>query len=392
MTSETIYLDYAATTPLDAGVAEAMRPFGSVTFANPSSLHAPGRRARAAIDDARDTVADRLGARAAEILFTSGGTEADNLAVKGIARALRTRGNHLLTTAIEHHAVLDSCRALEHEGFRVTYLRPDADGLIAPAQVVDAITPETILVSVMYANNEMGVVQPIAEIGQACRARRVTFHTDAVQAAGELPLDVAALHVDLLSLSAHKIYGPKGVGALYVRTGTRLHPLLDGGGQEHERRAGTENVAGIVGLAAALRQAHRDDEIARLRALRNQLIDGLLAMPDSRLHGSRTRRLANNVNIGFAGVPGDTLLLALDLVGIAVSTGAACSAGAAEPSHVIQAMGYPYVHAQEAIRLSLGRFTTEQDIRHTLAVLAELVPRLRHGGGPTTPPTASCPS
>jgi len=376
-----IYLDYAAATPLDPRVEEAMQPFGRVMFGNPSSLHAAGRTARAAVDAARDTVAAYLGADAAEIIFTSGGTEADNLAIAGTARALRSRGTHLVTTAIEHHAVLASCRALEEDGFRVTYLRPNSAGLIDPEQVAAAITAETVLVSVMAANNEVGAIQPIAEIGAMCRARRIPLHTDAVQAAGELRLRVDELQVDLLTLSAHKIYGPKGAGALYVRAGTRLRPLLHGGGQEHERRAGTENVAGIAGLAAALALLGDPAETARVRALRDRLIDGALSIPGSRLHGDAGRRLANNVNVGFDGAAGETLLLALDLEGIAISTGAACAAGAVEPSHVPAAMGYSRVQAGEAVRLTLGRWTTAEEIDRTLAALREIVPRLQRAGG-----------
>ena len=390
--SASIYLDYAATTPLDPRVEEAMQPFGRTTFGNPSSLHAFGRKARAALDAARDRVADLLGARAEEIVFTSGGTEADNLAVKGVARAMKGRGTHIVTTALEHHAVLEACQALEAEGFTVTYLKPNAEGLISPADVEQAIVPETVLVSVMYANNEVGTVQPIAEIGRLCRMLRVPFHTDAVQAAGELLLNVRELQVDLLTLSAHKVYGPKGAGALYVRSGTRLRPLIDGGGQEHERRAGTENVAGLVGFAAALELAREPEETARILALREMLIDGLLAVPDSRLHASCTQRLANNVNVGFAGVPGETLLLALDLAGIAVSTGAACAAGAVEPSHVLQSMGYSRIRAQESLRLTLGRYTTEAEVRAVIETVAAQVARLRRHPAPPPPAHDECPS
>lgn len=380
-----IYLDYAATTPLDERVEEAMRLLGCACFGNPSSQHAAGRAARTALDAARDQLADLLGARAEEIIFTSGGTEADNLAVIGTAHALRARGNHLITSAIEHHAVLESCHRLEAAGFRVTYLQPDAQGRISPAQVAEAITPETVLVSVMYANNEVGVIQPIADIGRICRERRVTFHTDAVQAAGELPLRVHDLQVDLLSLAAHKVYGPKGVGALYIRTGTRVQPQIVGGGQEYERRAGTENVAGIVGFTTAMGLAQDTEEIARIRILRDRLISGLLAIPGSRLHGSREHRLANNANVGFDGVTGETLLVALDLEGICASSGAACSAGAIEPSHVLRAMGYSLSQAQQAIRFTLGRFTTEQEIVQTISVVSTLVTRLRRHETPPIP-------
>ena len=372
-----IYLDYAATTPLDARIEAAMRPFGQALFANPNSPHTPGQQARAALDRARDSIAAVLGALPEEIVFTSGGTEADNLAIKGVARALRARGNHLITTAFEHHAVLESAAALEQEGFRVTLLAPDARGLVQAEQVADALTPETMLVSVMYANNEIGTIQPISEIGRLCRARGVIFHTDAVQAAEELPLAVEALQVDLLSLSAHKLYGPKGSGALFVRRGTPLQPLLHGGHQEYEHRAGTENVTGAIGLATGLALRMGEDEIARIRDLREQLIDGLLAIPGSRLHGDRTCRLANNVNVGFDGVPGETLMVALDLEGIAVSTGAACAAGAAAPSHVVRALGYTYVQSLEALRITLGTPTTSEEIMRTIAAITALVPKLR---------------
>ena len=372
-----IYLDYAATTPLDARIEAAMRPFGQALFANPNSPHTPGQQARAALDRARESIAAVLGALPEEIVFTSGGTEADNLAIKGVARALRARGNHLITTAFEHHAVLESAAALEQEGFRVTLLAPDARGLVQAEQVADALTPETMLVSVMYANNEIGTIQPISEIGRLCRARGVIFHTDAVQAAEELPLAVEALQVDLLSLSAHKLYGPKGSGALFVRRGTPLQPLLHGGHQEYEHRAGTENVTGAIGLATGLALRMGEDEIARIRDLREQLIDGLLAIPGSRLHGDRTCRLANNVNVGFDGVPGETLMVALDLEGIAVSTGAACAAGAAAPSHVVRALGYTYVQSLEALRITLGTPTTSEEIMRTIAAITALVPKLR---------------
>ena len=373
-----IYLDYAATTPLDARVDTAMRPYRWEIFGNPSSLHQAGRQARDAVDAARDGIADRLGARASEIIFTAGGTEADNLALLGAARALQGRGRHIITTAIEHHAVLESCRALEQEGFRVSYLPPDAGGVVTSAQVAEAITPETVLVSVMYANNEVGTIQPIGEIGAVCRAHGVLFHSDAVQAAHELPLNVAALHVDLLALAAHKVYGPKGVGALYVRAGTRLHPLLHGGGQEEGRRAGTENVAGIVGFAGALALAGRAEETAYIAQMGDRLLDGMLEIPGSRLHGRREGRLAHIVNVGFTGVAGETLLVALDLGGVAVSTGAACSAGAVSSSHVLRAMGYPPPRAQEAVRFSLGRFTTEEEIARTMVIVRDAVSRLRH--------------
>jgi cysteine desulfurase len=370
-----IYLDYAATTPVDPRVEAAMAPFARRVFGNPSSLHAAGRAARAAIDDARDTLAAWLGCDAAEIVFTSGGTEADNLAVKGVARA--GRGRHIVTTAIEHHAVLESALTLEREGFRVTQVAPTSAGFITPEAVEAALEPDTALVSVIYASNEIGTIQPIADIAAVCRARGVPFHTDAVQAVPELPLNVRDLGIDLLALSAHKLYGPKAVGALYVRAGTRLAPLLTGGEQEHARRAGTENVAGIVGLGEAARRRPDGDEIARVRALRDRLLDGLLALPGTRLNGARAPRLANNLNVSFAGLHAETLLLTLDLEGIAVSTGAACAAGAVEPSHVLQALGCTRIEAAEALRFSLGRDTTQAEIDDTIAVVTRVVERMR---------------
>ena len=371
-----IYLDYAATTPLDPRVEEAMRPFSRTVFGNASSLHAVGRRAWTALDDARDQIAELLGAQSAEIIFTGSGTESDNLALIGSARALRARGNHIITTAFEHHAVLESCRALQQEGFTVSYLTPNREGYISCPQVAEAITAQTTLVSVMYANNEVGTVQPIAEIGCLCRERGIVFHTDAVQATGELPVDVQTLGVNLLSLSAHKVYGPKGVGALFVRTGTRVKSLIHGGGQEFERRAGTENVAGIVGFATALSLVQQT-KMSKTTLMRDRLLEGLLQIPGSRLHGGITPRLANNVNVGFSGVIGETLLVALDLEGIAVSTGSACSAGAVSSSHVLRSMGYSVAEAQQAIRFSLGQQTTSVEIEETIATVTRLVARLR---------------
>ncbi len=373
-----IYLDYAATTPLDHRVELAMQPFARALFGNPSSMHQAGRLARAAVDSARDCVADLLGARASEIIFTGSGTEADNLALIGAARCRKSRGLHIITTAVEHTAVLSSCRVLEAEGFYVTYLLPNAEGIVEVEQVVEAVTSETILVSVMYANNEVGTIQPIAEIGEQCRERGILFHSDAVQAASELPLSVQQLHVDLMSLSSHKVNGPKGIGLLYARAGTRLQPLIHGGGQENERRAGTENVAGIVGFSRALALSGSAEETMRINRLRDLLLDGLLAITASRLHGARKTRLSSNANVGFDGVAGETLLVALDMAGVAISTGAACSAGALAPSHVLCAMGYIPSRAQEAIRFSLGRFTTEDEVRQTIEIVRGVVEQLRN--------------
>ncbi len=374
-----LYLDYAATTPLDEHVLATMRPYQENVFGNPSSQHSFGRTARTAVDAARDMVADLLGARSSEIIFTSGGTEANNIALKGVAHAAVVRGgNHLITTAFEHHAVLAPCKTLAREGFLVTYLQTDTNGYISAAQVANSITPATTLVSVMLANNEIGTIQPVREIADICHTQGVYLHTDAVQAAGEFVLKVDELGVDLLSLSGHKIYGPKGVGVLYVRSGVRLQPQMDGGGQEMERRAGTESVAAIVGFAEALRLAHDPGEITRQQILRDLLIDGLLALPGTTLNGGRAPRLSNNVNVSFAGIPGETMLVALDLSGIAISTGAACSAGAVEASHVLLALGRSPAVAAEAIRFSLGRATTESDIIRTLSTAQEIAGRLRN--------------
>lgn len=374
-----IYLDHAATTPTRAEVFARMQPYFSELFGNPSSIYTLGRKSLDAVDAAHETVARALNCRPTEIVFTGGGSEADNLAIKGIAYAQRRRGDHIITTAIEHHAVLHTCQRLEQEGYTVTYLPVDAHGQVDPAQVEAAITDQTALVTIMYANNEVGTIQPIAEIGRICRARRVPFHTDAVQAGGLLDLDVSQLQVDLLSLSAHKFYGPKGVGILYVRQGTRIQPQVLGGSQERNRRAGTENVPGIVGAAAALQMARdeRDSENARLTALRDTLIAGMLTLPDVQLTGHPTQRLPNSASFTLAGVEGESLLLNLDLVGIAASSGSACSSGDIEPSHVLTAMGISASRARGALRLTLGHSVTEEDIAVTLQRLGEILPRLR---------------
>lgn len=371
-----IYLDNAATTPMDPRVEALIQPFSRDVFANPSSLHSAGRKARNAMDDARDRIADRLGVASREILFTSGATEANNLAIKGVAKMLKDRGNHLITSAIEHPSVLESARALSKEGFEITELMPDEYGRIQPEQVLEAIRPETILVSVMYANNEVGTIQPVAKIGKICQKRGILFHTDAVQAGVELDLEVKRLHIDLMSLSSHKLYGPKGVGCLYFNEGLPLVPLLHGGAQEAERRAGTENVAGVVGFSHAL--ALRDpDGILRVRTIRDRLLSGILAIPGATLYGDPQNRLSGHLSVGFSGVRAESLLMALDLKGIAVSTGSACSAGAVLPSHVLTAMGFSRDEAKEVVRLTLGRFNTPEEIETTLQVLGELIPHLR---------------
>ncbi len=382
MASTDIYLDHAATTPLAPDVLEAMTPYLTDRFGNPSSIYAAGRETRAGLDRARGMLANSLNCQAREIVFTSGGTEADNLAIKGVAwhHRLRGVGNHIITSAIEHHAVLHSAQFLEQFGFDVTYVKPDHDGLIQPEAVADAIRPDTMLISIMYANNEMGAIQPIAEIGKIAREHGVTMHTDAVQAGGTLDLDVDALSVDLMSLSAHKFYGPKGVGLLYVRRQTPILWQQSGGAQENNHRAGTENVAGIIGMSRALElaEAGRDEENQRLIALRRRLIDGLLGrVSGTRLNGHPEHRLPNNVNISFEDVEGETLLLNLDMHGIAASSGSACTTGSTEPSHVLSALGLKKTQVNGSLRLTLGKSNDEAQVDRTIDVLEESIIRLR---------------
>lgn len=374
-----IYLDHAATTPLREEVLAEMLPYLTQEFGNASSVYGWGRRARQALGDARDLVADVLQAAPEEIVFTSGGSEGANLAVKGAAWAYQDKGKHIITSAVEHSAVLDAVLWLEKAGFTVTILPVDAEGVVAPETVREALRPDTILVSVMHANNEIGTIQPISEIGGIVRNHGALFHTDAVQTAGTLKLDVKRLNVDLLSLSAHKLYGPKGVGALYIRKGIRLNPLIHGGAQERRRRAGTENVAGIVGLAKALQlaQAEREEEGVRLSALRDRLFAGLAKIPFTKINGSLEHRLPNNVNVCFRYVEGESLLLNLDLLGVAASSGSACTSGSLEPSHVLLAMGLSHEIAHGSLRLTLGRQTTEDDIDYVVQELPIIVERLR---------------
>jgi cysteine desulfurase len=377
-----IYLDHAATTPLHPEVLDAMLPYLREHHGNPSSIHGAGRRARLGLDEARETVARILGAKPREIVFTAGGTEADNLAVKGAAWAASARGRRVVTSSIEHKAVLHACAVLERFGFQVTYLPVDRYGRVDPADVASAITEHTTLVSVMYANNEVGSIQPIREIGAICRERKVLLHVDAVQAAGFLPLHVDELQADLLSLGAHKIYGPKGVGALYVRQGTALLPQLSGGSQERQRRAGTENVPGIVGFARALELAQadaavREAENARLAGLRDALVTGIAPIPGSRLTGHPDERLPNNASFVFEGIEGGDLVAALDLEGIEASTGSACTTGSAEPSHVLLAMGLEPELAHGSLRLTAGRDTTAAEVEHAIEVVRAVVDRLR---------------
>jgi len=377
---ERIYLDYAATTPCAPEVVAAMLPFFSDRFGNPASMHASGQENKGAVEEARERIASFLGAAPGEIVFTSGGTESNNTAVKGVAYARRGKGNHIITSPIEHHAVLEPCHFLEKEGFEITILPVDGDGLVDPDDVRKTITGKTILISVMHANNEIGTIQPIEEIGRIARERGVYFHTDAVQTLGQLPFTVGELHVDLLSASAHKLYGPKGVGILFVKKGTRLTPFMHGGEQENRRRASTHNVPGIVGFAKAVELASEgmETEVRELTALRDRLITGLREGIDAvKLNGHSTRRLPNNVNISVAHVEGEGLLLSLDMLGIACSTGSACSSASLEPSHVLMALGLPHELAHGSLRFSLGRPTTAADIDRLLAVLPPVVQRLR---------------
>ncbi len=375
-----IYLDYAATTPVHPDVMEAMLPYFSQYFGNPSSIHFLGQDARDAVEQARQQVAHLIGAESEEIVFTSGGTEADNLAIKGIALANRDRGNHIITSRIEHHAVLEPCHWLEKQGFSVTYLPVDGYGMVSPDDVKKALTSKTILVSIMHANNEIGTIEPLAEIAKVTREAGVYLHTDAVQTVGHIPVNVDQMGVDLLSLSAHKFYGPKGVGALYVRKGTRIAPLIHGGGQEKNRRSGTENVPGIVGLGKAAETAERElpDEAPRLTALRDELIRGILSqISDVRLNGHPIMRLPNNVNISVAYVEGEAMLLNLDLAGICVSTGSACSSANLQPSHVLTAIGLTHTQAHGSLRFTLGKWTTREDIDAVLKIFPTIVTRLR---------------
>ena len=383
---EMIYLDHAATTPVRSEVLEAALPFFTSSYGNPSSIYTLAQEARKAIDDARESVARILGARTSEIVFTSGGTESDNAALKGVAFALRHLGNHIITTTIEHHAVLHTCHQLEQFGFEVTYLPVDEYGLVDPDEVGRAIGDRTILVSVMLANNEIGTIEPIPEISSLVRQQAklrnqtIIMHTDAVQGAGFLDLNVKSLGVDLMSLSAHKIHGFKGTGVLYVRRGTPFEPQIMGGGQERERRSGTENVPGIVAMGEALRLAVEERESAYRHCLRlrDRIVGGLTdAVGNAHLNGHPTQRLPNNANICFEGVEGEPILLGLDFAGIAASSGSACSSASLEPSHVLTAIGRSAALAQGSLRLSLGRDNTDEDVDHLLSVLPGLVGRLR---------------
>ena len=375
-----IYLDYAATTPAHPEVVEAMLPYFTEAFGNPSGIYSYGQEAKGAIEEARAKVADFIGAQGEEIVFTSGGTEADNFALKGVAFAREKKGNHIITSSIEHHAVIETGKFLRERGFSVTYLPVDEHGLVDPDDVRRNITSQTILISVIHANNEVGTIEPIAEIGRIAWEAGIYFHTDAVQTVGHIPVNVNELGVDLLSMSAHKLYGPKGVGALYIRKGTKLIPFMHGGGQEKGRRASTQNVPGIIGFGKAVELARQetDEEAGWVSYLRDRLISGLLERIDHiRLNGHPIQRLPNNVNVSIDYIEGESMLINLDLEGICASTGSACSSASLEPSHVLLAMGLSHELAHGSLRLTLGKWTTEEDIVRVQEVLPGIVSKLR---------------
>jgi cysteine desulfurase len=382
----TVYLDHAGTTALDPKVLEAMVPYFTQYFGNPSSVHSVGQEARYALDESRERVAQVLHCRAREVVFTGGGTESDNAAIHGVATALRETGNHIITSSVEHHAVLHACQYLESQGFEITYVPVDADGMVQPESVYNAINERTTLVSIMYGNNEIGTINPISEIAKSVKkraaelSRTIVFHTDAVQAAGYLSLDVAELGVDLLSLSGHKFHGPKGTGVLYIKRGIPYLPLIHGGGQERERRSGTENIPGIIGFSLALEAANavREKTGAHCAGLRDLIVESVLErIPGSKLNGHPTQRLPNNANFSFTGIEGEPILLGLDMAGIAASSGSACSSGSLEPSHVLLALGQSAETARGSLRLTLGRDNTEEEVEYLMGVLVELVQRLR---------------
>lgn len=376
-----IYADNAATTKLSPVVLEKMMPYLTDVFGNPSSLYGIGQTAKKAVEDARANIAKNIGAKNPnEVYFTSGGSESDNWALKGVCRRLKKQGkNHIITSKFEHHAILHTCKALEKEGFEVTYLDVYENGIVKPEDVENAIKNETAMVSIMYANNEIGTIQPIEEIGKICKENKVLFHTDAVQAAGYCKINVAEQNIDLLSMTAHKIHGPKGCGLLYIRKGILIDNLIEGGAQERNKRAGTENIAGIVGLDAALQIAvdTMDERNKKLKKLRDKLIDGLLTIPKSRLNGDREKRLPNNLNMCFEGIEGESLLLRLEFKGISASSGSACTSGSLDPSHVLLAIGLPHEIAHGSTRMTFDESTTEEDIDYILSVVPEIVKTLR---------------
>jgi cysteine desulfurase len=377
---KTIYLDHAATTPPAAEVAQAMRPYLSERYGNPSALYAMGRESRQAVEDARKQVAGLIGASPDEVYFTSGGSESDNMALSGVLLAARGARTHVVTTRIEHHAVLETAQFVAKHGYAATFVDVDSTGLVDPGDIRKAIKPETAIVSVMHANNEVGTIEPIAEISRICREAEVYFHTDAVQTVGNIPVDVEELGVDLLSMSGHKLYGPKGVGAIYIREGTKLSRFIHGGEQERGMRAGTENIGGIAGLGAAaeLAASEMEAKVPRITALRQRLAEGLLSsIDDTVLNGHPERRLPNNVHVGVRFIEGEAICLQLDTVGICASTGSACSSEALEPSHVLLAIGVPTLEAHGSLRFSLGRGTTAEEIDYVIENLPPIVKRLR---------------
>ncbi len=372
-----VYLDNAATTPLDEEVLKSMMPYFSEVFGNASSIHSWGEEAKKALENSRKTIAKALGVKPEEIIFTSGGTESNNLALKGVAFANCDKGRHIITSAIEHHCVIRACEWLEKQGFEVTYLDVNKEGFVEPQTLEKALRKDTILVSIMYANNETGVIQPIKELAAICKKHGILFHTDAVQAFGKIPINVT--NIDLLTMSSHKIYGPKGVGALFIRKGTRIEPILHGGGHEFGLRSGTENVAGIVGFAKATELAFKNmkKEMERQSKLRDKIIKELLKIPDTHLNGHPTKRLPNNINVRFKYIEGESLVLRLSEKGIAASTSSACSSKTLEPSHVLIAMGISKTEAHGSLRLTIGKQTTEKDVDYLLKVLPKEVEELR---------------
>lgn len=375
-----IYMDHSATSPVDPEVFEAMKPYFVDNFGNASTLYSLGRDARKAMEAAREQVASLIGAKPEEVIFTSGGTESDNIAIKGTVYRLKNKGNHIITSAIEHPAVRETCKYLEKNGFEVTYLPVYEEGIVRVSDLEDAITDKTILITIMHANNEIGTIQPIAEIGKIARENKIYFHTDAVQTVGKIPVNVEEMNVDMLSLSAHKVYGPKGIGALYVKKGVRLEPIIHGGGHEKGLRPGTENVSGIVGLGKACELAEKNllEDAKYITNLRDKLIDGILnSIEQSYLDGHRTKRLPNNVNLRFTGIEGESLVLHLDSKGVAASTGSACSSKSLEPSHVLIALGLEHVEAHGSLRLTLGKENTEEEVDYVITAVKEVVETLR---------------
>lgn len=376
-----VYMDYSATTYVKPEVVEEMLPYFTEKFGNPSSFYGISRETKRAIDKAREQIAKALNCLPDEVYFTGGGSEADNWAIKGIAAAHKNKGNHIITTKIEHHAVLHTCQYLEKNGFEVTYLDVDDEGFIRIEDLKNAITDKTILVSIMFANNEIGTIQPIKEIGEICREKKVFFHTDAVQAVGNIPVDVKDMNIDMLSLAGHKIYGPKGIGVLYIKKGIKIDNLIHGGAQEKNRRAGTENIASIVGLGKAVELAtdNLEEHMEKLKVLRDRLMDGLLQIPYTKLNGPRgDKRLPSNVNVCFRFIEGESILLSLDFKGVCASSGSACTSGSLDPSHVLLAIGLPHEIAHGSLRLTMGDGSTEEDVDYVLEVVPPIIERLRN--------------